>query len=410
MKKLWLIAKNEYQRNVFKKSFILALLSVPLIFGLNIGLGLIINALENNNAPVGYVDHAGLLVDPLPSPEDRPSRDVSFLPFKNENEARQALSSKEIQAYYVLSSDYDETGEVELVYLKKPGENATRQFYDFLQINLLADYPPEIARRAAVGIDLSIRSPDGIIEIPAGGPKLSSFLPLIISFAFMFLLMMSSGYLMGGVVEEKENRMMEVLTTSASPAQIVAGKVLGIIAISLTQLVTWVVVGALAVFIGGELLDVEWLQNMTVPWVSILKVLVIAVPSYVFAAGMKFTIGSTLTEAQEGQSVSAVFFMLYMLPLYLVVILIEKPNSPLPILFSLLPFTSLLTVGMRSMFSVIPVWQIAITMVVQVLCALGAIWLGARTFRLGMLRYGQRLKLSEILSWRKVAAIEGHSS
>jgi ABC-2 type transport system permease protein len=409
MQKLWLIAKNEYQRNVLKKSFILALLSVPLILGFNIGLGLIFSAMENNKAPVGYIDHAGLLADPLPSLEARPGKAVMFLPFQSEQDAHQALSTKEIQAYYVLSSDYFETGRVELVYLKKPGENATRQFYDFLQINLLSDYPPEIAHRAAAGTDLTIRSPDGSIEIPAGGPNLSSFLPLIISFAFVFLLMMSSGYLMGGVVEEKENRMMEILATSVSPAQMVAGKLLGIIAISLTQLATWVIVGALTILIGGEFLGIEWLQNFTMPWANILKVLAVAIPSYVFAAGMMFTIGSSLTEAQESQSVGAVFFMLFMLPIYLIVLLIENPNGLLPILFSLLPFTSLLTVGMRSLFSVIPLWQVVPIMAVQVLSALAAIWLGVRTFRLGMLRYGQRLRLGEILS-RRVAATKGDLS
>ena len=64
MSKLWLVALNEFKRNVFKKSFILALLSVPLMIGFTVGLGLIMISLEENDAPVGYVDHAGLFMNP----------------------------------------------------------------------------------------------------------------------------------------------------------------------------------------------------------------------------------------------------------------------------------------------------------------------------------------------------------
>lgn len=410
MDKLWLVAKNEFQRNVFKKSFILALLSVPLILGFMIGLGLLISSLENNYAPVGYIDHAGVLDDPLPAPATKPNKAVAFIPFENEGQAGQALSAKEIQAYYIIPAEYEETQRVELLYIKKPGENAAQQFYDFLQINLLKDYPLELAQRASRGVDLTIRSPDGSIEIPASGPDLSSFLPLITSFAFVFLVMMSSGYLMGGVVEEKENRMMEMLATSLSPLQLVAGKVLGIIAISFTQLLTWGIFAILALVIAGGWLDAEWMQNFSIPWDTMLKVLVIALPSYVLASGVMFTLGSTITEAQESQSAGALFFMLFMLPIYMLVWMIESPNGFLPILFSLLPFTSLLTIGLRSMFSVIPWWQIALSMIIQALCAYGVIWLGSRAFRLGMLRYGQRLRFSEILRRRSGARVEGDSS
>lgn len=409
MNKLWLVAKNEFQRNVFKKSFILALLSVPLILGLMIGLGLLTSALENNDAPVGYVDRAGVLDDPLPPPADNPDRAVDFISFENEAQAQRALSAKEIQAYYIIPVDYDKTKQVELLYIKKPGKNATRQFYDFLQTNLLKDYPLELAQRAASGVELTIRSPDGSLEIPASGPNLSTFLPLITSFAFVFLLMMSSGYLMGGVVEEKENRMMEMLATSLSPLQMVAGKVLGIIAISFTQLLTWVMFAILALAIAGGLLDAEWMQNFSVPWDNLLKVLAIALPSYVLASGVMFTLGATLTEAQESQSAGSLFFMLFMLPIYMIVWMIEQPNGFLPMLLSLLPFTSLLTIGLRSFFSVIPLWQITLSAIIQSLCACVAIWLGSRAFRLGMLRYGQRLRLSEILRRRREVRPEGVS-
>jgi ABC-2 type transport system permease protein len=128
MRKLWYVARHEYSRNVFKKSFILALLSVPLLIGGNIGLIAFMVSREDNYAPVGYVDHAGLLADPVAAPLAPFEEAITFLAFPTEEEARQALESQTIQAYYVVASDYFETGVMELVYLKEPGENATTQF------------------------------------------------------------------------------------------------------------------------------------------------------------------------------------------------------------------------------------------------------------------------------------------
>lgn len=243
--------------------------------------------------------------------------------------------------------------------------------------------------------------------MPAGGPTLGHFLPVITSIAFVFLLMMSSGYLMAGVVEEKENRTMEVLVTSVSPLQMVVGKVLGIVSISFTQVIAWVLVGVVTVLIGGQVLGYEVFLDLTIPWDSLLKVVAIAIPTYILAAGVMFTIGATVTEAQEGQSVGALFFILHILPVYLIMILIESPNSPVSIALTLLPFTSLMATGLRSMFSALPLWQVALSVVIQTLCAVITLWLASRVFRMGMLRYGKRIRLAEILGRMRKAPAEG---
>ena len=396
MSKLWHVAWHEYRRNVFKKSFILALVSVPLLIGGNIGLIAFMVSRENNNAPVGYVDHAGLLAEPIPAPIGPSEGAIEFVPFQEEAEARDALEAGDIQAYYVLAADYLETNQIELFYLKEPGENATQQFYDFIRANLLADQPPEVARRAAGGSNITVRTPDGSREF-AGGPTLGAVLPVLLSIAFIFLVLMSSGYLMGAVVDEKENRTMEVLITSLSPSKLIGGKVLGIVAIGLTQLTAWLLVGVLAVFVGGQVLGIEWFRNPGLDWASILMVVAVAIPSYVLASALMTAIGSTVAQAQEGQQIGMVFFMLFMIPLYAIMLIGESPNAAPSVILTLLPFTSLMTVGFRSLFSVVPLWQIAASVAIQTACALGALWLAGRAFRLGMLRYGQRLSFREIL-------------
>ncbi|UCC63054.1 MAG: ABC transporter permease [Anaerolineae bacterium] len=400
MSKLWFVALYEYRRTVFKKSFILALLSVPLMISLNIGVGLLMESLENDNAPVGYIDHAGLLADPIPAPVTGSRKPVEFTPFQTEDGARAALEAKDIQAYYTVAADYAETSQIDLVYLKKPGRNATRQFYDFIQINLLSDQPPDIARRAALISDnVIVRSLDGSRQFPGGGPTFGIIMPLLISIAFVVLLVMSSSYLMQAVADEKENCTMEVLMTSISPTQFIGGKVLGIVAINFTQLVAWAAVTVLGIVVARNA-GIAWFQNLNLDWSIIWATLAVAIPSFVLASALMTAIGVAVTSSQEGQSIGALFFILHMIPCYLAWALIKTPNALLPTVLSLLPFTSLLTISLRNIFAAVPTWQVAASVAVQTLCAASALWLAGRAFRLGMLRYGQRLRWRELLKAR----------
>jgi ABC-2 type transport system permease protein len=399
MPKLWRIAMYEYRRNVFKRSFILALLSVPFMIGLNVGIGLFLESTENDRSPVGYVDHAGLLADPIAAPVTGSREPIAFIPFQTENDAQAALESGHVQAYYVLAVDYFQTKDVSLFYLKEPRGSATRQFYDFIQINLLADQPTDIARRASLlGESVTVRSVDGSRQVPGGGPAFGIIIPILTGFAFLFLLLMSSGYLMQAVVDEKENRTMEMLTTSVSPTQLVGGKVLGIVGVSFTQLIVWTLIAILGVLIASSA-GVDWFQDARLDWGSILATVALAIPTYVLASALMTAVGATVTSAQESQSTGAVFFILHLAPLYLAWAIIRTPNAVVPLTLTFLPFTALLTVTLRNIFAAVPLWQVALSVVIQILCAIGALWLAGRALRLGMLRYGKRLNLREILGW-----------
>ena len=105
MSKLWLIALNEYKKNVFKRSFIFVLLSVPVFIGLLLGMGFYFASFEKDVAPIGYVDHAGFLVDALPGPVDDNEEAIEIIAFKNVDIAQQALDANNIQAYFILAED-----------------------------------------------------------------------------------------------------------------------------------------------------------------------------------------------------------------------------------------------------------------------------------------------------------------
>lgn len=396
MNKVWLIAINEYKKNVFKKSFILVLLSVPLFISFSVGMGILFESFENNNNPIGYVDHSGVLENPTPGPVDENMDPIEIVAFGSEQEAQQSLESNEIQAYFVIQQDYVQSLSAELVYAKEPGRNATQQFYDFLQTNLLSDLPIEQAHLLARGSEMTIRTPDGSREFPEGGPPLGIIIPLLISFAFVILLLTSSGYLMDGIVLERENRMMEVIMTSVSSIQMVVGKVIGIVGINFTQLAVWILFGILAIFLGGEVFEMAWFQNVELDWLGLFMVVAIAIPSYIIAAALMFTVGSMVAQAQDAQAIGPLVFLTFMLPMYAILPIGNEPNGSIAVSMSLIPFTSLTTIALRNLLIAIPLWQFLLSFVIQTLIATFALWLASQAFRLGMLRYGQRIRLGEI--------------
>lgn len=397
------VAAQEYRRNVFKKSFIFTLLSIPFFVALCVGLGLFMESLRDDPQPVAYVDHAGILDAALLSPEIRARWSsggedlLKFVPFSAEADARAALESHEIQACFILPADYASTRRLEVLYVDEPGGNAWRQFYDFVQASLLSGRPPDAGYRAAQGIHFVVRSLDGRRETPMGGPTFGLLMPLFIAAAFLFMLMMSSGYTMSAVAEEKENRTMEVLITTVSPLQLICGKIAGVVAISLTLLASWTAMGIIGILAGREA-GVAWLGDLGMDWRTVLDVVVIGVPSYVLATALMTALGVTVDTTQEGQSASAIFFVLHLAPIYVSWSFLSAPHSTVATVMSLMPFTSLMTVGMRNLFTIVPAWQVATSAAVQMACALGAIWLAARAFRSGMLRYGQRPSLRRLLA------------
>jgi ABC-2 type transport system permease protein len=395
MNKIWAVALYEYKRNVFKRSFLLVLLSIPLMIGFNIALGIFMESAGRNTTPVGYVDQAGLLDEPV-LPDGREKNAVELIPYDTEEEALVDLEAGLLQAYYVLPGDYFATKQIELKYLEEPGANATSYFYDFVRLNLLRGQPPEVVAVATGETSISIRSADGSRFLPGGEVTVGMVLPPIIGIVFAVLLIMSSSYVMQAVADEKENRTMEVLVTSVSPAKLIGGKILGVVAISLTQIVVWTAFAVVGVVLAGNA-GIEFFQDLDIEWGSILVTLGVALPAYVTSAGLMAAIGATVTSVQEGQSVGAIFFVLHMLPTYVAVAVVETPNAALPVALTFTPFTALMTVGMRQLFTTLPLWQVACAICLQVVYALGALALAGRALRLGMLRYGQRLSVRELL-------------
>jgi len=153
----------------------------------------------------------------------------------------------------------------------------------------------------------------------------------------------------------------------------------------------------LAVFVGGQFLGVEWLQGLSLDPQAILMMLALVIPAFVMVAALMVAMGAMLTDEQAGQQIALVFISLYMIPLFLAIPLMRAPNSALAVALSIFPLTAPVVLPLRTLFIQVPFWQFAAAVTIQSLLALGALWLVARTLRLGMLRYGKRLHWRELL-------------
>ncbi len=399
MSKFWLIASHEYSRHVFRKRFLLALFSVPLLMVLMVVLIIVIIRMDSNPTPIGYIDHSGLLVNSIPQPAVKwPERMVPMLAYTDESSAKADMQAGKLQAYYIIPEDYLQTGQAEEIYLKEPKGIATQQFDAFLKANLLVNQPAEIANRILDGNNLIVQSTDKSREASQDS-FVNILLPVIAGILFIVGMSTSSGYLMQAVVEEKENRTMEIMVTSVSPGQLMSGKVIADIAIGVTQLLVWAIFIILALVIGKDYFP--FLSGLKFSGEMVGIIIAVMVPAFIMISGLMAAVGATVSEASEGQQIMGLFTIPIWLPYILISVFIQSPNSPLAIALSFFPLTAPMTIALRIGFTTIPTWQVIVCVAILVLSAIGAVWLAGRAFRLGMLRYGQRLHWKEIFSHQR---------
>lgn len=394
MRKFWTVFFHEYTRHVLRKRFIFALLSVPLWIVVSLGAGLLSVVLQNNPKPVGYVDQSGVLagVNLNSVTEDR-LQPVTYIEYRTEESARTALEAKEIQAYFFLPADYRETLESRLVYFEEPNQTVRSQFADSIRAGWIKDQDPRIAKRVLEGASLKIEatqeetSPDSQLWFKIGAPIAAAVMLIVSVFT-------STGYLMQAVVEEKENRTMELLATSLSPMQIMGSKILALISVGLTQVFAWGFFPLLTLIVVGAYLPL--LTGIQVDWKLIALIFATAIPTFLLISALMATIGVTVTEAREGQQVSTLVTLPVMAPFMLLSVIMMNPNGIVAVALSLFPLTAAMTLLLRMAFSTVPGWQIGLSLLLLVLSAVGALWLAGRVFRLGMLRYGKRMGWKDV--------------
>lgn len=411
MHNLWLVAKHEYRKRVSTRSFLLATFGIPAIMLFVMAISVVTSIPGEIERPVGYVDQAALLDPSLSPPLAETDAEAPVAPgetpllreFETTAAAQMALEAGEVDSFYVVPAGYPVVPQLEVYYREEAPDVAVRDAFDeFLRVNLaasVAGVPAGIQERLREGPDLVVRSADGEREI--GKENILTFvLPFLAAFLFFFAVIGSSGYLVQVVADEKENRTMEMVITSITPEQLIGGKALGLMAVSLTQILLWVVVAGVGLFVGARF--VPTLGQLTIPWTYLLLIGLFFLPAYALVAGIMTAIGGAVTEVQHGQQIAGVLNLLFIAPFFFTVGLIGNPDSVLALILTLFPTTSFFTVALRWGLGAIPLWQTGLSWLILVTTALLSVWASARIFRAGMLRYGQRMELREM-----VAALRG---
>ncbi|HQE91973.1 MAG TPA: ABC transporter permease [Anaerolineae bacterium] len=397
MHSLWLIAKHEYLKIVQKKSFLVGTLWMPAMIIIVMVVSILATLGQRGSLPLGYVDYTGLLRDTvtLPSGEDgRAPVAIQALP--DEDAARAALEAGEIQAYYVVPADYVQSGNVQLVYLnRRPGEVAQDDFRSFLCANLLVEHPADIQQRMVEGASITFRSSDGSQEIESGN-VLDFMVPYITTFFFIFAVMNSGSYMLQAITDEKENRTIEVLATSVRPGELIGGKAVGLMSVGLTQLGIWLLTGVLALFVASFFMTE--VQEVRIPWALLGVVALFFLPAYALTAGMMTAVGGMVSDLRQGQQITGILNMFFVLPLFFITLIMAKPNSPLIVALTLFPTTAFVTITMRWAVTTVPLWQLGLSWVLLVASATASVRVATRIFRLGMLHYGQSLRVKTLIT------------
>ena len=397
MTKVWKIIKYEYRRHVFRKRFLWSLLSLPLVVLLMVGTALMIAYFETDSTPAGYIDPSDFLKAPLTIENNGGIFDptIKFLPYQALTEAQSDLEAGVIQAIFILPEDFPQSQDVELIYLEEPGSSVSDQFLNFVRHNLMAsdNLNLQVEQRLTEGSQVTFSTLDGSREFREDQWYVV-LMPFIAGIIFIFVVMTSGGYLMQAVVEEKENRTMEIVITSVTPMQLMTGKIVGNIGVGLTQLIVWFVFGWIGLKVAGQFVPV--LQNFSLPPNYIGTILLITLPAFVMVAALMAAIGATMTEMREAQQIQGMISLSITVPFYLSNSLMFHPNSTLAYVMSYFPLTSPLTILIRQSITEIPVWQMALHVALLVVFAIFSIWFSGKAFRLGMLQYGRKITLKEI--------------
>ena len=396
MRNFWLIAKHEYKRMVFRRAFVLTTIAIPLGFALLFALVILVETIQDSNLPLGYVDLSETLDESLLDNLNEERNRIEIRPFKNETDAHVALANQEIQAYFVLPETYPNSLETQLFYWEElPDGSVWRDFDAYIRLNLLETYPESLQTRLYDGGDMTVT------DITNGRVFDSSLvitfiLPFVATLIFFVATMMASGYTLQIVADEKENRTMEMMITAVTPLQLIGGKLLGILSAALTQLGIYLITIVAGFFILGP--RIEGMQLPGIPWGYLGVMAAFFLPSYFLIAAMMVTVSSAVTEIQQAQQVAGLLNLLFIAPFFLIALLFINPAHPVLQFMSLFPTTAFLTISLRWGLGTIATWQIVTSWVILMTTTLAMIWVAAKVFRVGMLQYGQPLRVKSILA------------
>jgi ABC-2 type transport system permease protein len=434
MNKMLAVLKREYLAAVRKKMFIIMTILFPVLMSAAMLLPGLMVARGLGEKQVAVLDGTGKLQSAFTRTIVPEQPDVK----KSLSGRRRAELPQSIKVEYVANTDAKAyldrlnanrkaSNRLDAVFVIPSdaidGENAKMSFYSRSSTDVITqERLSSIANRAIQRLRLSSRGIDpntvdaltrsvpseGIQLSRSGEQKKGGELNLILGFLFAaFLLIPSFIYgleIMRGIIQEKSDRVVEILVSSMSPRQLLTGKIFGVALVGLTQVTAWMlmlaVVGLYAVpamAITGINLD-QFLRPMVFVYFYLFFVL-----AYLTYVSIYAIAGAICNSEKEAQQLIAPISMLMMLPWFLMFAIITNPDSGLAVGFSLSPVFGPLTMFVRALVSEPPVVHLLISIAVAIATIAAFFWITAKIFRVGILSYGKRPTIGELWQWLKVA-------
>jgi ABC-2 type transport system permease protein len=398
MNKTLLIFRHEFRHTIKRKGFIFLTILPPLLVLLGIGVYHIVSGITKPPAEVteiGYVDEAGGF------DQFTTQGNITMVPFDTTEAATEALVSQDIKEYFVIPSDFIATGVIERYATQRelrPPTATAAAIEDFISSNLLAGNVPEATAdriKAPLNLVTTTLTETGTVA-PQQGGYANLIVPGIFGALLAVSLMLSSGYLLQGLGVEKENRLMEVLLSSVSTRQLIAGKVLGIGVSGLMQVAIWVAVTPLLLNLASSSIG-GFFSAIQIPPNLLGMAVVYFILGYLVFAVLSTGIAAVSSSVREAQTLASIFTLWAIAPFWLLSLIMEFPYSPAWVVLSIFPFSSPVLVILRLGLTGVPAWQLATSMAVLVLCIFGGLVLSSKLLRTYMLMYGKRPNFGEVI-------------
>jgi ABC-2 type transport system permease protein len=397
MNKTLLVFKHEFLHTIRRAGFIILTLSLPVLALLGIGIYHVVSGVSTPPAVVthiGYVDQMGGLNG------FTTQGTIVLVPCQSAEAAKQALIDKDITEYAIIPPNFLSTGVVQLYTMQKelaPPDATVAAITNFISSNLLAGKVPAsvIARlQTPLTVATTTLTASGAVA-PQQGGYTRIIVPATFSFLLGLSLVVSSTYVLQSLGEEKENRLMEVLLSSISTRQLLAGKVLGLGAAGLMQVIVWVISFPLLLKLASSSIG-GLIGTLQVPGGFWILGVVYFILGYLMFAVLSASIAAVSSTVREAQGLAGFYGVFCMAPFWLLSLLLLHPTSPIWIVFSIFPFSAPVLTMVRLGLIGVPVWQLVASMGVLVLSIWGGLLLAAKLLRTYVLMYGKRPTLKEI--------------
>ena len=403
MKKTLLVIRHEIITTLTRRSFQLSAFGIPLVSALIFGIVSLLNrsapqAVGNilgSNQPgtqpqEGYVDQSGII-----STASADEKDNGLISFPDEATAGAALQSGEISAYYIVPQDYLATGQV--IYVR-PDFNPLSAFDRADQMRALLHTSlvggnKELVALIEQPMNLQVTVLKPMTERDRDNP-LTFFIPYGVSMVYYIAILMSASFLLSSVTKEKENRVLEILMSSVSPRQLLAGKIIGLGLIGLLQNLLWVGMGYGLLRLSGRTFDIPaafQLPPAVLAWGVVFFLL-----GYAVYASLMAAVGALVPNLREASQATIVVIAPMFIPLFFISILIESPDGLLATALSLVPLTAPVTMMLRLAATSVPLWQVTLSAVLLAITAFWIIRTVAGLFRAQTLLAGQPFSLRRL--------------